>query len=547
MYRILIADDEDYIRDLVTKSINQSSLDMEVVGCAEDGAKAIEMVKELKPDILITDICMPLVSGIELIKGIKEIGENIKTVIISGYDDFAYAKSAMDLGVTNYLLKPFLPDELFEVLEGIIEELRNQAALIRNMTELQTHFEDNVLYIQERFLKDLFLKQTGKSDFIDEGKAIRLDLEANFYCTGILKIQSDSFHKKWNFSNQKVVEEFLIIIKDQYFNKNIKTYGVSFHDNQLVMLFCSIYEDAFEFNSGIRESLKKMNQSLQKYYNMQFVCVLGKIYKKAEQISASYEEALSVIQYILPDGSCVIHYDEVKQLEKSGNMERDIKKPQELKEELILDIRLARKENALVVLNKILQYYEQIYVTSHEFVNMSILELVFSINAALVRSQATFNVWKDDKMKQYFKNQILCGTLFDTKILLENYITKACEEFSGIITNQGDKLVYDIKTLIEHNLSNEDFNLESISSQLFFSPNYIRQLFKQKTGEGFTEYLIRKRMEKAGELLKDPLNKIQDISDVTGYSNQRYFSSCFKKYYGCTPTEYREHVLLDKS
>src|SRR5690606_25386945 len=142
-------------------------------------------------------------------KGIKEIGENIKTVIISGYDDFAYAKSAMDLGVTNYLLKPFLPDELFEVLEGIIEELRNQAALIRNMTELQTHFEDNVLYIQERFLKDLFLKQTGKSDFINEGKAIRLDLEANFYCTGILKIQSDSFHKKWNFSNQKVVEEFL--------------------------------------------------------------------------------------------------------------------------------------------------------------------------------------------------------------------------------------------------------------------------------------------------------------------------------------------------
>lgn len=545
MYRILIADDEAYIRDLVAKSINQSSMDMEVVGCAEDGAQAILMVKELNPDILITDICMPMISGLELIKEIKVIGENIKTVIISGYDDFAYAKSAMELGVTNYLLKPFLPDELFEVLEGIIEELENKATLIRNMTELQTHFEDNVLYIQERFLKDLFLNQEGKGDLINEGKAIRLDIKANYYCTGIFKLQSDPLSKGWKFNNQKVVEEFLVIIKDQYFNKRIKTYAVSFHDNQLTMLFCGTYDDTFEFNTGIKESLEKINQSLQKYYNMQFVCVLGKIYSKLTHIHASYEEASSVIKYILPEGECVIHYDEARQLQNSEHKEWD-QKPQELKEELILDIRLARKDNALAVLSKILQYYEQIYSSSQEFVSMSILELVFSINSALVKSQGTFNVWQDEKMKQYFKNQILCGTLLDTKVLLENYITKACDEFSGIIINQGDKLVYDIKTLIEHNLSNEEFNLESASSRLFFSPNYVRQLFKQKTGEGFTEYLIRKRMEKACELLKDPLNKIQDISAVTGYSNQRYFASCFKKYYGCTPTEYREQILLTK-
>lgn len=546
MYRILIADDEAYIRDLVAKNINQSELDMEVVGCAEDGKEAIDMVKELEPDILITDICMPNISGIDLIKAIKESGVNVKTVIISGYDDFAYAKSAMELGVTNYLLKPFLPDELYEVLGKIKEELENKASLLRNMTELQTQFEDNVLYIQERFIKNLLQDKSDSANIIQEGKSIRLDLEGNYYCSGILKIQSDSLKNKWNFSNQNVVEEFLIIIKDDYFDKSIKTYAVSFHDNQLTMIFCSTHTDLYEFYSGIRSSFERINQSLQKYYNMQLICTLGKIYSKVEQLSSSYKEALSVIKYILPEDKCVIHYDEAKQMRDMLQKETVQKKPQELKEELILNIKLAKKEKALLLLDKILKYYEGLYATNPEFAGMSIFELVFSIETALMESGETSNIWQEDEMKQYFKNQILCGTLLDTKHLLQNYIIRKCDEFSNIIINQSDKLIYDIKTLIKHNLSNEDFNLESASAQLFFSPNYVRQLFKQKTGEGFTEYLIRMRMEKASELLKDPFSKIQDISEVTGYSNQRYFSSCFKKYYGCTPTEYRDRITADK-
>jgi two-component system, response regulator YesN len=546
MYRILIADDEAYIRDLVAKNINQSELGMEVVGCAEDGKEAIDMVKELQPDILITDICMPILSGIELITAVKESGVNVKTVIISGYDDFKYAKSALELGVTNYLLKPFLPDELYEVLGKIKDELENKATLLRNMTELQNQFEDNVLYIQERFIKNLLQKKTEGGNLIQEGKTIRLDLEGNFYCSGILKIQSDSLNNKWNFSNQNVVEEFLIIIKDEYFDKNIKTYAVSFHDNQLTMIFCSTHTDLFEFYSGIRNSFEKMNQSLQKYYNMQLICTLGKIYSKVEHLSSSYQEALSVIKYILPEDKCVIHYDEAKQMRDLIQKEVDIKKPHELKEDLILNIKLARKDKAFILLEKILKYYEGLYVTNQEFAGMSIFELVFSIETSLVETGETSNIWQDNEMKQYFKNQILCGTLLDTKHLLQSYINRKCDEFSKIIINQSDKLIYDIKTLINHNLSNEEFNLENASAQLFFSPNYVRQLFKQKTGEGFTEYLIRKRMEKAKELLKDPLYKIQDISEITGYSNQRYFSSCFKKYYGCTPTEYRDRITVDK-
>lgn len=541
MYRILIADDEAYIRNLIAKSINNSDLGMEVVGCAEDGTSAINMIKELQPDILITDICMPMLSGLDLIKEVKDTGTNIKTIIISGYDDFSYAKTAMQLGVTNYLLKPFLPDELFEVLNKIKEELESNASLLRNMSELQNHFEDNVLYIQERFLKDIIQNKTVKKDLVEEGRTLRLNLSANFYCIGIIKLQSEGEGFPDVINNPGMVMEFLMVTKDEYVEEAVNTYAVRFHDNQLVMIFCSKHRDIFEFNTSIKNSIEKINNSLIKYYNMRLVCVLGKIYPKLERIANSYEEALSVIKYILPEKSCVIHYDEAKQM-KETKVDLNDKTLVELREELILNIRLAKKDRALKLLDTILGYYESLFATSQEFVSLSIFELVFSIDNALLESGSAYQVWQDSDMKKYLKDQILCGTLLDTKILLENYILKRCDEFMNIIANQGDKLVYDIKVLIEHNLGNEDFNLENVSSQLYFSPNYVRQLFKQKTGEGFMEYLIRRRLERAGDLLKDPLNKIQEVSSESGYSNQKYFSSCFKKFYGCTPTEYRDRM-----
>lgn len=555
MYRILIADDEANVRDLVAKSINKSPLEMEVVGCAEDGDEAVKLVNELRPDILITDICMPKLSGLELIQAVKATGVNIKTVIISGYDDFTYAKLALELGVNNYLLKPFLPNELFEVLEKIKDELENNAALLRNMEKLQNQFEDNIIYMQERFLKDLLLNKKNKmrsldsttfvnqKKLIEEGQAIRINLKANYYCTGILKLQSDPSTKMWNFNNQSKVEEFLIIVKDEYFDKYTKTYAVSFHDNQLVMIFISNHDDVLDFYTGIRSGIEKMNQSFQKYYNIRLLGALGRIYPRVEQISNSYEEALLSTKFMLSDKNCVINYEETKRILSDQNTQPLNNRPQELEEKLILNIRLARKEKAFAVLDSMLQYYESFYLTSPEIVTMSIFGLVFSIDNALLESGGTFHIWNDDKMKQYFKDQLLCGTLFDTKLVLEDYIARRCDEFALIISNQGDKLIYDIKTLIKHNLSKEDFNLESASSQLFFSANYVRQIFKQKTGEGFTEYLIHKRMEKAEELLRDPTNKIQDVALNTGYSSQRYFSSCFKKFYGCTPTEYRERVM----
>ena len=128
-YRLLLADDEVYVRDLLVKNIQESDVPVEVVAVAGDGKEALEAAKVWKPNIIITDIAMPFINGLELIKELQKIGISSKNIIISGYDEFEYAKQAISLGVTDYLLKPFLPRELIEVLKKSTEELDNQKIL----------------------------------------------------------------------------------------------------------------------------------------------------------------------------------------------------------------------------------------------------------------------------------------------------------------------------------------------------------------------------------------------------------------------------------
>lgn len=538
MYRVIIADDEEYVRELLPKWINKANLGMEVVGVAEDGEQALDLMETLSPDILITDICMPMVSGLELIKAIQEADNFIKTVIISGYDDFSYAKTALGLGVTDYLLKPFLPDELCKVLNKIKEELDNKEMLLNNMQDMQSQLEDNLMYIQERFIKNIIEMPFEQENVFEEGKKIKIDLEAKFYCVGVIRIQSNLGSKRWDFKNQKKVEDFLVIIKDGYFEDDLRHYAVSFKDSQLTIVFCGSQPNQVEFYSSISRGIEKINQSLKKYYDMRVFCALGKAYCKWEQISDSYKQAFDILKASLNHEGCILRWSDA--MDTSGQKESIIcKKPEQLEKDMLLNIKIGSKEKAVENLNAILKYYEGLNMKATEFVNISLMELIFAISGVVKEADNHLPIWEDDYIKHYLENDIASKSLLDAQLVLEKYVNRCCDAFSHIAEKQSDKIIYHVKALIEHNLANEEFNLENASAQLFFSPHYIRQLFKQKTGEGFMEYLIRRRMETAAELLKDPKYKILDVALSTGYSNQRYFASCFKKFYGCTPTEYR--------
>ena len=533
MYRIMIVDDEDYVRDLLVKNIRSSSLPVEVVAAAGDGREALESAILLKPDILITDISMPFMNGLELIKEMQKAGLFSKNVVISGYDEFDYARQAISLGVKDYLLKPFLPQELAEVLQKMIQELDSQKALQQNMSLLREQAFIREGLAREKAFKDLLEGRDCK----DTGyQQLGVELSGDYYLAGVIRLTGGT----WDFGSQERVEEFLLLVREGYLPPGIRIYAVSFDGTHLAVIWCGTGDSEAVFSGKVRAGMKKIQASLKKYYQIQLSCALGRPYKSLKDLSVSYQESMAVWKGTLDAEKPIMFYGEENdtQEKSSSSQIRD------RKNQIRLSIRTGQKEEAAAQLQSLMKSYASLANKKSDYISVSVRELVYAIQSDM--EQAGYG---RDEMEPiaYMQDRIHYGSLMDMKKMLGDYIERCCLVVSEHSEEtKASAVVKQIKLLLENNLKNSDIDLEWVAAQVHFSSSYVRQIFKQHTGEGFGEYLIRKRMEHAGILLQKTGLRIQEVAEECGYDNQRYFASSFKKFYGCTPTEFKKVVEKER-
>lgn len=525
MYRVLIIDDEDYVRDLLVRNIRSLNLWVEVVAVAGDGREGLREALLKKPDIVITDIAMPFVNGLELIKEMQRAGLHSKNVVISGYDEFDYARQAISLGVKDYLLKPFLPKELTDVLMKMVQELDSQKALQQNMSLLKKQAMSREGLVREKALRALLKGKEcqEKPDIV---------LEGMFYAAGVLRLEGGS----WDFSKQEHVEEFLMLLRNGYLPAGVFMYAVSFDGIQLAAIWCGDGEKEEHFLKTIHSSLERINASLEKYYHIRINCAVGKAYTSQFDLEHSYREAMAVWRGNLDTDRQILFYGE----ENNRKEDRNSGQIREWKNQIRLSVRGGQEEEALKELSGLMKCYASLSNRKNDYVSVSVGELVYAIQNDM--EQEGYDR-ADTEPLSAMQDKITYGSLMDMKDMLASYIGKCCRvvKESSEETKAG-AVVKQIKLIIENDLQNEELDLEWVAAKVHFSSSYVRQIFKQHTGESFGEYLIRKRMERAGKLLQKTGLKIQEIADECGYENQRYFASSFKKFYGCTPTEFKKLV-----
>ena len=524
----MIADDERGFCDLLEKSINRME-GYQVVGKAYDGLKAAQLVEELRPDIFITDINMPKLNGLDLLRQVQEMGVELETLVISGYSEFSYAKTAIALGVNDYLLKPFLPDELCQVLNKMSAQIEKRKALADDLRQLQQEVDSSREEHRRRFLLQLTAGELASSPngLAQKGEALGVRLNQDMYCVCVARVRP-------------TVKHLLELALENYFSDQTVVYGAALNDKTTVLLFGSCADSEVEFYKDIESGMGRITHSLSAYYNTRLWCTMGNIYHDVGEIAVSYREAYAVWKSRLTEDEQLVRYNAKAGQQAATVLERPI----ELENRLLRLILAADEERAVVCLGQIMDYYAGYCLHYAEFVSVSLVRLVFSISEVVSKANHG-QVSEDAMVLDYLKHHFTQSSLRDAAAVLERYVREACEPFRTINTEHSAKLIYTLKDLIEKNLSNENFSLESAASQLYFSSNYIRQLFKQKVGESFMEYLIRRRMETARSLLVDSTMQIQKVAETTGYSNARYFASCFKKYFGCTPTECRAGALAE--
>lgn len=284
------------------------------------------------------------------------------------------------------------------------------------------------------------------------------------------------------------------------------------------------------------KGIEKLSKSLMQYYDITVYASLGRSYHALNGLKNSYEDALMIWKEALnPEKRIRIFGENQEELKlEESDVSDQIKNTKSCIRGAVMN---GNREEALGLTHQLMNLYVSISNKGSEYILVSAGELIYGVADDMERNG--FGKVEKDHMPAFSQNMV-SASLLELRGLLENYLIYCCQKVSeNLSQNRSEIAVHMVQNYLEEHLKDHTISIESAAKTVHFSVSYLRQIFKEVTGESFNEYLIRKRMEKAGELLQNTSMKISDIAESCGYENQRYFASSFKKFYGCTPTDFK--------
>lgn len=537
MFHLLIVEDELWLRRRLVETIEWEKYGISKISDAEDGAEALKIALEDNPDILITDIRMPELSGVDLLRALNESSVYPRTIVVSGYDDFEYAQEALRMGAVNYLLKPVEEKELLSSVEKCIAELEKEQ---KEKLLYEKHFAISELFIKtmyEEFLFEteiynkkniLLLKQVYEETYFPAKYASVLSIEtstANFFDTDNLETDIwKLFHCVENICETKFKELFQRVY-------------LFIRGNQIVLLVFSDMSSE-EFSSSLKQMKDRLTNELKTYVSYSLIIAEGSIVGSLTELHTSYEKA----------------WMNMKNLRKGNNLDgigstpdieinfEDIYADYNCKS-IIKEIRNGNHERAIAELNNLLETSEK-RLKSIDIVRLRLfyINLINRIASACLPECETN---ADQLAIQCFNEikeiiNIRAGSMVSQiNHSLEVFIGKLTEIY---VENNGNKRHWIMDQVLQYVEENYHTALSTkdIAQRFFINASYFSKLFHDQMGCTFSDYLISVRIEKAKVMLTQTNMKLYDIAYAVGYSNVQYFSTIFKEKEGTTPSRYRQ-------
>ncbi len=532
MLKMFIADDEQFVIDGLKYCLDWSDYGIEIVGEGNNGQEALDFIKDNHVDIIITDIKMPIMGGMELIKNIRALNLSTEVLILSGYEDFEYARSAIQYDVFEYLLKPVTVDKIEKGVEQLVDKFRKKVIDEQEDRKKTLAYEQAVPYMEEKFIESLIKGQYNKNVATLFGIEIKSD---NF---AVVKVQLDKSnyvnelldHKEVDLQHiiEQVEKEFYDILKDHYTLKMVK-----YNRDTLILIFLLNAQECEEevINTWIKKAQKQIKERL----GYSVTAAIGNIVNAIESISQAYNQASEALEYKMyyGDSSLLVYKDLVK---RNSDGEAHLGP---WKKELTEAIAVKDLDKALCVVDKIFEIINRNNEFTIEYVRQLSMEMFFVINTMLSEQYTELESIYTER-KNLFKYIMEIETLNQIKTTIQDALYKTVEYLQQHNIENSNNIIANIKSYIEDNL-NEEISLERLSEEVYLTPNYIGHIFKEEVGISYLEYLTHVRMEKAKNMLMDPTNKIYEIAQQVGYKNSNYFSKIFRKYTGYTPSKYRKH------
>lgn len=536
MLKVILVDDEEIIRNGIQQSLDWNSLGFEIVGTAEDGEEALSTIAVTKPNLVITDIKMPFMDGLELIERVRTDYPEIYFIIISGHDEFPLAQRALQLGAYDYILKPIDLAYLESLLQKITADYRQRQKKAAQIASLEEKVSS-----QEPLLKEIFFQNLLEGKVTPEELTAKLqeykDLTPDAFFSVII-VQIDDYYlitQEQEETECRVIDEaFTAVIRNSCDNANV--YVVRGHHHYEKHLICSAGDEKL-LTEVVANTCANLHQQSSEFEKLSLSLAVSQIHQGINSLSKAYKEAAEALNYKYILGKKqVLFFNELNKLHP--------KKPQGFSYDesgIIVAVKTGDQTGLEHYLEDLKAKLNEQGKNSQLFLQIVVSNIFVQILKMLKESGGEAEEVFNDPLNTCAKilgNQTAAGALAELRQALD----KVATYLSIKRNNKFSQILEKAKEYIRNNYAREDLSLDEVARSIGISPCYFSFLFKQEYGINYIEYLNKIRLEKAKELLTISDAKSYEVAYLVGFNNPTYFSMLFKKYHGVSPSEYKNSL-----
>ncbi len=522
MYRILIVDDEPLVRRGIKNSVNWNQQGVEMVAEAANGVEALSQVLENVPDVVLLDINMPRMDGLEFASIVKKQYPHIRIVIITGYNDFEYVRSALRAGVDDYILKPITKEDVQNIIN-------KQLACVEEMEEQPPNS-----FIEESRAKQNVLNALLKKDILPanhvENPYQVLGWKEDTPIFFVLMREYLSSCGIWGDGKTDSLAEFAILnISNEILGEQSGGFAFLTYKNELAMVLPGSKKE-------VEENVNRIHDSILDFLEIPVDFAIS-CSGKLPMLATLYEKAQYALNcaFVLSDQN-IIFYEDI-----AASKDKSFEYPQQIEMELLEKMFSANRQECSALIDSFFKQLVQAKPDNAKCKNMLLRLLLKMLNT--IESVASHTEQNGEGEDLVFFDPLVqvesFESLEDARLWVQDMYARTYNYLSSIKSRTG-KLFVKIKTYIDKSYADVNLNLKKCSEDLFLSSNYISLILKKETGKTFVDYLNDYRIAKAAELLVRSDAMIYEVSSQIGFTHSTYFSSVFKKVMGMSPKQYKE-------
>ncbi|MBQ4497722.1 MAG: response regulator [Spirochaetaceae bacterium] len=526
MYSVFAVDDEPIVLEGIRSKIDWEGSNFAFAGEATDGEIALSMIHEIKPDILITDIKMPFMDGLQLAEAIKRTQPWIKIIILSGHDEFDYAKKAISIGIEDYLLKPFTPEELLASLKKTAAQIDKERKQLSDISKLREELKSNETLIKKEFLNNLVHGSADTNTVMQKCAELGISLISRYYKVLISRIESKTGNTKNQQEACSLLNSYSAAINE----------AVSFfhHSNLLVCIFKGSTQSELDDNTF--RAAETISHIATKNDDCTVLTAIGKTVEHLSQLKESYDDAKRILQAgSTSKENRIISSDDLAETETGAE---DALLDFNEGDPLVDKLKYAGKGDIKTIIEESMSLIKKNPDQFSVFASYLLVDLIFAVSKLVEKLGGNIKELNPEILQRKFIDDAVSDETRFTKTL-EQVLNFALEFRDSKMTGKYGNVILKAKQFIEENYADQNTTLTTVAEAVCLSPNHFSTIFSQECKTTFIEYLTNVRLENAKRLMRETDMKGYDIAYECGFSDPHYFSYIFKKNTGLSPREYK--------